>query len=322
MAIAILSLPGTTDFQAYIEDAEATTAFNFSSYDGSISFQVMVRPCALGDLELPARKPADQQLSKSRKAYLDLLQSTIDHIKELNLGKIVISRYEDLHLEIDPLEFFKILANAYPSACVYLFAHEQWGTWIGATPELLLSGNKHEIQSMSLAGTKQANSLEPFGPKELAEQQMVSEFIESCFEGSENVSNIKIDGPSEVSAGSLIHLQTMFRAKINSNFAPKELLEALHPTPAVCGLPRSAARNFITSNEDYDRAFYTGYFGIEDKSGFKYYVNLRCMQVFSDSLRLYAGGGITAHSVPEKEWEETQNKLRTIKDLILTELEP
>jgi isochorismate synthase len=90
------------------------------------------------------------------------------------------------------------------------------------------------------------------------------------------------------------------------------LLNKLHPTPAVCGLPKKDAFDFIIENETHDRGFYAGYIGIETQSSNEYFVNLRCARFFSDRINLFVGGGITADSRPENEWTETELKSGTI----------
>ena len=95
-----------------------------------------------------------------------------------------------------------------------------------------------------------------------------------------------------------------------------DLALSLHPTPAVGGLPRQAAVEYILKNEGYDRSFYTGFFGVTRNNEANFWVNLRCMQLFKNGLVLYAGGGITAASSPQLECEETCNKLQTLTSII------
>jgi len=95
----------------------------------------------------------------------------------------------------------------------------------------------------------------------------------------------------------------------------------LHPTPAVCGLPKNEAKSFILENENYDRKYYTGFLGElnSDVNGINtssLYVNLRCMEIAKDEAIIYVGGGITKDSIPEKEWEETVRKTATMKKVL------
>lgn len=112
----------------------------------------------------------------------------------------------------------------------------------------------------------------------------------------------------------------------------------MHPTPAVCGLPKDISKAFILKNENYNREFYTGFLGelnikerksrnvnrhnIENdayasvKNVSNLYVNLRCMQLVNNHAIVYIGGGITKDSIPEKEWEETVSKSQVIKSIL------
>jgi isochorismate synthase len=96
-------------------------------------------------------------------------------------------------------------------------------------------------------------------------------------------------------------------------------LKDLHPTPAVCGVPKSEALNFIIANENYTRTYYTGYFGeLNIQNASELFVNLRCMQFIKNKsqLEIYVGGGITAQSNSEKEYEETVSKAQIMKRIL------
>ena len=130
---------------------------------------------------------------------------------------------------------------------------------------------------------------------------------------------IKISKVKTVKAGNILHLMTKISGTLKHDpNSLKKIVRTLHPTPAICGLPRDSAKNFILKNEHYNRAFYTGYLGefnIKYKSDL--YVNLRCMQIKGKEAIIYVGGGITKDSIPKSEWEETVNKSKTIKNVLL-----
>lgn len=127
------------------------------------------------------------------------------------------------------------------------------------------------------------------------------------------------NGPYPAYAGALSHLKTDFRFSLKDNKGLGDLLKVLHPTPAVCGLPKEEAYRFILQNEGYDRRYYSGFIGWLDPEGrTDIYVNLRCMHIEDEQLTLYAGGGLLASSELNDEWLETEKKLQTIKRLIAT----
>jgi isochorismate synthase len=141
-----------------------------------------------------------------------------------------------------------------------------------------------------------------------------------------------------VKAGNLWHIKTSVSGSMDHTCL-KEIVDALHPTPAVCGLPKNAAKEFILKNEGYERQFYTGFLGElnlkEDvrrpstrknqenrayrtiKNRTSLFVNLRCMQLSGNTVNVYVGGGITNRSVPEKEWQETLDKSSTMLNIVL-----
>ena len=125
-------------------------------------------------------------------------------------------------------------------------------------------------------------------------------------------------GPYPAYAGALSHLKTSFHFTLRDNRKLGSLLKVLHPTPAVCGLPKEEAYRFILENEGYDRRYYSGFIGWLDPDGrTDLYVNLRCMHIEEEQLTLYAGGGLLASSELNDEWLETEKKLQTMRRIIV-----
>jgi isochorismate synthase len=213
--------------------------------------------------------------------------------------------------------------RTYPTAFRYCWFHPRFGLWMGASPERLLKANKNKFFTTSLAGTQAfVNSIEvEWERKEKEEQQFVTDFI---LEKLQNLATgLTVSSPFTVKAGGLLHLKTEIEGIVNEKANLKELISVLHPTPAVCGLPKLAAKEFILENEDYDREYYTGFLGELNKKGFAkqklktdLYVNLRCMQIKNKQAHVYVGCGITEGSFPEKEWKESVNKSMTMKRLL------
>ena len=95
------------------------------------------------------------------------------------------------------------------------------------------------------------------------------------------------------------------------------VLSALHPTPAVCGIPKQAALEFILNNESHERKYYSGFCGPLNMDGATHlYVSLRCMEIMDNVCRLYAGGGLLIDSEEKREWEETKIKLNTMLNVL------
>ena len=255
----------------------------------------------------------------SKENHIRLVEKAITEIKSKNFKKVVVSR--KVTIKLNALEIKKIFENMlikYPTAMVSVWFHPKVGLWFGATPETLLKSENNRFETMSLAGTQvYKEDEEPiWKSKEIEEQQLVTNFVENQLKGIS--SNLKIEEKETIKAGNLLHLKTKISGKIDSkNQSLKALIKALHPTPAVCGLPRKITKEFILENENYDRKFYTGFLGelnLENKSAL--FVNLRCMEINEKEAIIYVGGGITKDSNPEKEWEETVAKSNTMKQVL------
>ena len=254
----------------------------------------------------------------AKEAYESLVGKGVEAINNKQFDKVVLSRTEILKLHnFEVLELFQKLIHTYPTAFCSCFFHPKIGLWLGATPEKLLQVKGEKFQTMALAGTQQFNDIEEviWETKEKEEQQFVTDFI---LENLENVtSDIAISNPYTYRAGNLLHIKTDIEGSLDEDSTLKHVLDILHPTPAVCGLPKLKAKAFILENEGYDRSFYSGFLG-ELNLNYKtdLYVNLRCMEIKNDQAHLFMGCGITKDSKPEKEFEETVNKSMTMKKIL------
>lgn len=251
-----------------------------------------------------------------KKDFEKLVFKAKKQIENKSFEKVVLSRKVtiDLSENHDIFESFKKAIATYPSAFVYLFYHSKVGLWLGATPELLLSLNSQKLETVSLAGTRLKSENLNWTTKELQEQEVVTQFIKN--ELINYTKDIYLAEVETIQAGQLEHLSTKITGELNDDFSLMKLLKALHPTPAVCGLPRLAALNFIKNNENYERTFYTGFLGEYLTQQSVFYVNLRCMQKTNHSLDFFVGCGITADSDPEKEFFETVNKSKTMLQIV------
>ena len=243
--------------------------------------------------------------------YQNKLEKVIGFIKENQLSKLVISRRKLISFEgrkANLSQIFLKLCKSFPNAFVYFFIKDG-KCWIGAFSELLGKFNKEtsEFETMSLAGTLPVN--ESWTTKEIEEQKPVTDFIKNILE---NFSSKVIQSETyDHISGNIKHLRTDFRAKINRENLEK-LISELHPTPAVCGIPKDVCKEAIQRFELHPRNFYSGFIKVETEENIQYFVNLRCAEFFENAALIYVGGGITAESSPEKEWHETELKSEAI----------
>jgi isochorismate synthase len=252
----------------------------------------------------------------SKTEHINLVAKTVGAIQANHWGKVVVARAEQVAESLDVWTVFLKLCQTYPKATVYLFSSEETGTWMGATPELLVRIKGQELETMSLAGTRKKGEEESFTDKEVAEQSMVTDYIRQLLRKQAGVESVKVSKPELSEAGNLVHYKSRIKTNLKEDFDQAALLKALHPTPAVAGLPKQEALDFLREHEKLDRSFYSGYFGLRSERAATYYVNLRCLQLFKNSYALYAGGGITRDSDPASEWEETVAKMDTLRNVI------
>ena len=260
----------------------------------------------------------------AKENFETIVQKAIDFINRGDFNKVVLSRCELIDLnDFDLTAVFEKLVYAYPTAFTYCWYHPKIGLWMGATPERLLKSKKNKFLTTALAGTQVFKETKhvTWGNKEIEEQHLVTNYIIDNIEAL--TSEVNVSSPYTIKAGNLLHIKTDIEGKINENSSLIDLVKALHPTPAVCGIPEVITKKFILENENYNREYYTGFLGELNKKSIAknklksdLYVNLRCMQIKNQQAIIYIGCGITKDSNPEKEWEESVNKSMTMKKIL------
>jgi len=296
----------------------------------------------LDDVTVEKTEAPTFEIVNNHQQHLDLVSKGIKTIGNSDLKKVVLSRTETLHLsKANPLEYFKHLLNAYNSAFVYCWYHPRVGLWLGASPETLLNVERNRFSTMALAGTQDYKGTlnVEWNAKEKDEQQFVTDYVKDVL--NPYVEHLEFSEVKTVKAGALLHLRTDINGQLKTGVnSLQKLILTMHPTPAVCGIPKHDAMQFIMDQEDYNREFYTGFLGelnketkIQPRSGRRnienraygfskrsshLFVNLRCMKLKGLDAILYVGGGITKDSNPEDEWRETVNKTETIKRVIVS----
>lgn len=274
---------------------------------------------------LPAAPAACTSTSKAD--FLATVAQAVQTIEAGHLQKVVPSRRKTVALPdyFDVVEVFHKLCEAYPAAFVSVFSVPGVGTWVGASPEILVSTFLEEqtkkFRTVSLAGTQTKKEHQllrdvAWRQKEIEEQALVSRYIVSCFKKI-RLREFEEQGPKTVAAGNLIHLRTDFTVDIiRTNFPElaSTMLELLHPTSAVCGMPKAPALAFLRQHEGYAREYFSGFIGPVNvlPEELHLFVNLRCMQLLGQRAVLYSGAGVTVDSDPAKEWAETEAKMNTL----------
>ncbi len=268
------------------------------------------------------QKHSPEHYEAGTKDYMLQVDELRKMIGESVIDKVVLSRIsiERKPDNFNPTLLFEKLQKAYPEAFVFMIYIADAGLWFGASPEPLMIMKDKQISTVSLAGTRVFKSNEidkQWGSKELREQEIVTEYIDNILKKS-GINKYSKEGPVSHRAGNVEHLKTSFGfAGSEIGGKPLNFLEKLHPTPSVCGLPKEMALDIITRIEKHEREYYTGFLGpINFEENWHLFVNLRSMKVVENKFFYYLGAGITSGSDPYKEWEETQNKKSTLKNIV------
>ncbi len=245
------------------------------------------------------------------------------------LRKVVLARTLRIALE-QPADLRRILGRLWlhnPAGYTYAVPLDGGECFVGASPELLVRRKGRRLTLHPLAGTA-ARHPDPGtdthraralldSPKDLREHAVVIEAIETVLRPLCRTLDIPAR-PSLTATARLWHLGTPISGELaDPAIGALDLALALHPTPAVCGLPAAAARQAIAQAEPFERGYFAGAVGWCDAQGDgAWSVAIRCAHAAGRELTLYAGAGIVPGSVPEQERIETGNKLRTILDAL------
>lgn len=269
-----------------------------------------------------SRKMSDIPSEISKEEYIAQLEYIILKIQQGIFEKVVPSRVKIVYGDFDQKAglIFTLLCKTYPDAFVYVFNNNDH-LWIGATPEPFLLATNGTMQTVSLAGTRPYSdtnmNIGGWNSKERLEQEYVTRYISGVI-SQFDLTKVSFRGPYTRKAGNLLHLCSDF------SFPAEELkgrlnqfLKVLHPTPAVCGMPYKESLNTLLEIEKHNREYYAGYLGpVGLGKNISLFVNLRCMKILTGKAALYVGGGITADSVPDDEWQETEMKAETLLSVI------
>jgi isochorismate synthase len=253
-----------------------------------------------------------------------------EHIQKIR-GEIRAGRFEkvvaanrtwvDAPAAIDEVEVLARLALDYPSCHRFLFRRGNQA-FVGASPETLFRKTGASFTTQALAGTLRA------GPGDTVDRAQAQTLLASKKDHHEHGIVVReilarlapltaeltaATAPQIRTVGNLIHLDTPISGRVKDGVLPVEILAALHPTPAVGGVPQRAAIELIAQAEPHSRGWYTGPVGwIDDKGDGEFAVAIRCGVISGKEAFIYAGAGIVADSDPDAEYQETELKAEPV----------
>jgi isochorismate synthase len=256
-----------------------------------------------------------------------IVEDALDRIDRQEIDKVVLARSVVVHSETPPsiLRMFRSLVESYPQC--YNFAWKSGdAVFMGASPELLAKVAGRHFHSNPLAGSAPRGeglvSDEAIGnellhsKKDLREHALVVEDLKANLEGLTE-SLTMAAAPSLKKMASVQHLSTEIRGLLTEGNGLLDVVEAVHPTPAVGGSPTIGAIAAIDALETIERGWYTGGVGWVDANGDgTVALALRCGLIRGVSTHLFAGAGIVEGSRPDDELDETRLKLEPLMRLL------
>lgn len=256
-----------------------------------------------------------------RGGWEELVEAALAAVREGTLEKVVPARLVELALDRapDPVLLLARLREDNPGTFPYMVEAVPGTVLLGAAPEIVASRANGRFEATAVAGTVREGE----GREErerLAQRLLDSEKDRTEHEvGVEDMREalLSVAGVAEVDAEPTVlrlrgmqHLLTHLSARVPDELDVLSMLDAMHPTAAVNGRPRAAAKRFLREHEPFHRGWFAGPVGWFDATGDgEFAPALRCALLDGDRARLFAGAGIVEGSRPEAEWDETSVKL-------------
>ncbi len=291
-----------------------------------ISDQMINREIEELKLEIKSEPPHHIEISSpsTKEQFIDNVQLALKYIEVNEIEKVVLARKLSVIAD-QPIDRRLVLAellNAQPQS--YVFAID---SFVGASPELLIEKKSRTLISRPMAGTRKryarindddasiANLQNDH--KDLLEHQVVvSDIVNKLKEVSSDVTYNS--SPFVARLPNVVHLTSEVSAKCDPTFPFVELINMLHPTPAICGKPTAKAAEIIRDIEGFNRETYSAPIGwVDSKNNGESAIALRCAKIVNNQAELFAGVGIVEGSNPESEWDETQAKFSVMRDAIV-----
>ncbi len=270
-----------------------------------------------------------QPILESRREFVtsvqwkEMVAEALQRIERGEIEKLVLARTEELHFKgaLSPWQMVKRLQGKAERATLYCFQLHPQASFLGATPEKLYTRQGQEICTEALAGTRKRGQTEAEdraleqelleNPKERREFALVKQFLDlallplcegMCWDLHDRV----------LKTPNVQHIYNRLRAQLKGGISDERLLQVLHPTPALGGAPQQKALLLLQAIEPFDRGWYGAPLGWVASDSADMAIGIRSALLRGHVLHLFAGAGIVAGSQAEKEWEETEQKMRVI----------
>ena len=278
-----------------------------------------------------AHSASNKVIIKDVASFEPAVTAALQQVKAGHLHKVVLADVMDVVTPqaVDVVRSLQTLRQNHPDCTIFSVGNGRGQSFIGASPERLLSITDGQLTTDALAGTtsrsqnsgldRQLAQALMNSEKERYEHRVVVEFILAQLR-SLNLNPHYAENPQLLQLLHVQHLHTSISATLHhqQSVQPLDILAKLHPTPAVAGVPRQAACKFIRQHETFERGLYAAPLGwIDTEGNSEFIVGIRSALIDGCKARLYAGAGIVAGSEPKKELAEIKLKLQTLLNALV-----
>lgn len=276
--------------------------------------------------DIVLEKKKNYKISKNyfpqKDQYIKKLSKIIDSFEKNGIEKIVVSKKCEINTEeeIDVLDIAKYLMDTYFQQYFYMFEMNDNQTWIGVSPEVLLTDNDDYFISKPLAATfAKGNSKEENAiirrdllnnQKEVMEHNIVVQLMLDDIKKM-NVGQVRLDEEREIlETPYVFHLKSQICVEKAEEVTGFDILSCIYPPATIWGTPREKCSKYIYEMEDFDRGYFTGTYGVFNLEGFsEFALVIRSGILEQNKISVFAGSGIVKLSDCEKEWNETDIKM-------------
>jgi menaquinone-specific isochorismate synthase len=320
-----------------VEDGESVLAVNLVPDDGAGSPAPAARRAQellLGENASPPTPWTRTAVTPTTpEAFTAAVEDALVRIRRGEIRKVVLARLavRSLPRPPSPTALLAALREGYQGAYPFLIEPRRGVAFLGASPERLYLREGHRLATEALAGTalrgaspdedaRLADELLESGKDRLEHELVRAHIVERLVGLAAGVEHS--DVPEVVSLRNLQHLRTPIQGHLGPDAGDALLLQALHPTPAVCGVPREGALRLLRTREGFDRGVYGGPVGCFGRDRSEVAVALRSALLLRSQARLFAGAGVVEGSDPAAEWRETSAKLAAFDGVLAVEGPP
>jgi len=276
--------------------------------------------------QIPIQK---MTLLPNKSTWVQSIEETLKTIESGVFSKVVLARASVFECveTVDPFSIAAYLQSKAQNSTIFCFANETMA-FVGASPEILFQRKHRIIQSDIIAGTAPRGSTPEEdlliekkllqNPKALREWKAVQTFLQnqlsSLCVGPLHTFPLHVKKTSHVQ-----HLSGQIQGTLLPQIKDEDILQKIHPTPALCGTPTNRARNWILKHEPFARGLYGGVVGWSTQEESEWVVAIRSCLIQNSRVTVYTGAGIVEGSEPEEEWEELNHKMTLYQNLFTQE---